>query len=347
MKKMMFFDAKPYDRQFFNAANERFGYEIKYINNRLSEDTASLARGYEAVCAFVNDDLSAPVIDLLHEAGVRVLVMRCAGYNNVDLKAVYQRIHVARVPAYSPYAVAEHAMALILGLNRKTHKAYNRTRDGNFALNGLLGFDLHGKTGGVVGTGRIGRVMASILKGFGMRVLLYDPHPDEAWARGEGMAYGPLDEVYREADVLSLHCPLTPETKYLIDADALQKMKQGIMLINTSRGGLIQTRDLIDALKSGKIGSAGLDVYEEEDEYFFEDRSSDVLTDDVLARLLTFPNVLVTSHQAFFTREALQNIAETTLTNLDEFFGGETMTNEVCYRCDEKPCSRKASGRCF
>jgi D-lactate dehydrogenase len=347
MKKIIFFDAKPYDQEFFDAANGSHGYEIKYISNRLSADTAPLASGYDAVCAFVNDDLSAPVADVLYNKGLRMIAMRCAGYNNVDLKAVFGRIHVARVPAYSPYAVAEHAVALMMTLNRKTHKAYNRTRDSNFALGGLLGFDLHGKTAGIIGTGRIGQILAEILKGFGMRVLAFDRFPKTDWAAGAGVEYVPLEELYRQSDVISLHCPLTPETEYLINAASLSQMKDGVMLINTSRGALIQTKDLIDALKSDKIGFAGLDVYEEEDGYFFEDRSGEVLTDDVLARLFTFPNVLVTAHQAFFTKEALSNIAETTLANLDAFFRGETMANEICYRCSKDSCPRKQTGKCF
>jgi len=347
MKRIIFFDAKPYDQEFFDRANRQHGYEIRYIGSRLSADTATLAAGHDAVCAFVNDDLSAPVADVLYQNGIRVIAMRCAGYNNVDLKAAFGKIHIARVPAYSPYAVAEHAVALILTLNRKTHKAYNRTRDSNFALGGLLGFDLHGKTAGVIGTGRIGKILAEILKGFGMRVLAFDRFPAPDWAAAAGVEYVPLDQLYRQTDIISLHCPLTAETEHMINADSLAQMKDGVMLINTSRGALIQTQDLISALKSGKIGFAGLDVYEEEDEYFFEDRSGEVLTDDILARLLTFPNVLVTSHQAFFTKEALTNIAETTLSNLDIFFRGETMENEVCYRCGTDPCPRKDSGKCF
>lgn len=347
MKKIIFFDAKPYDRQFFDAANRERGYEIKYIGNRLSADTATLAAGYDAVCAFVNDDISGPVTDALFDKGIRVIAMRCAGYNNVDLKSSFGRIHVARVPAYSPYAVAEHAVALILTLNRKTHKAYNRTRDGNFALSGLLGFDLHGKTAGIIGTGKIGQILAELLKGFGMRVLAYDRFPKTDWAAGTGVEYVDLHELYSQADVISLHCPLTSETQHIVNAASLVQMKNGVMLINTSRGGLIQTQDLINALKTGKIGAAGLDVYEEEDEYFFEDRSGEVLTDDVLARLFTFPNVLVTAHQAFFTKEALTNIAETTLSNLDEFFRGETMGNEICYQCSKDSCPRKEGGKCF
>ncbi len=347
MKKIIFFDAKPYDQEFFDRANAKHGYEIKYISNRLSADTAPLAAGYDAVCAFVNDDLSAPVVDILYNNGIRMIAMRCAGYNNVDLKAVFGRIHVGRVPAYSPYAVAEHAVALIMALNRKTHKAYNRTRDSNFALGGLLGFDLHGKTAGIIGTGKIGQVLAGILKGFGLRVLAFDRFPKTDWAAGAGVEYVPLEELYRQSDIISLHCPLTPETEYMINAASLAQMKDGVMLINTSRGALIQTQDLIDALKSGKAGFAGLDVYEEEDGYFFEDRSSEVLTDDVLARLFTFPNVLVTAHQAFFTKEALSNIAETTLSNLDVFFRGESMANEICYRCSKDSCPRQQKGKCF
>ena len=347
MKKIIFFDAKPYDQEFFDAANRRHGYEIKYIGGRLSADTAPLAAGYDAVCAFVNDDLSAPVVNVLYNNGIRMIAMRCAGYNNIDLKAVYEKIHVARVPAYSPYAVAEHAVALILTLNRKTHKAYNRTRDSNFALGGLLGFDLHGKTAGIIGTGRIGQILAGLLKGFGMRVLAFDRFPNADWAAGAGIEYVPLEELYRQSDIISLHCPLTAETEHMINAASLTRMKHGVMLINTSRGALIQTQDLIEALKNGQVGFAGLDVYEEEDEYFFEDRSGEVLTDDVLARLFTFPNVLVTAHQAFFTKEALANIAETTLANLDAFFRSETSANEICYRCNKDTCLRKKNGKCF
>jgi D-lactate dehydrogenase len=347
MKRVIFFDAKPYDRQFFDAASPKYGFEIKYIANRLSADTAPLAAGYDAVCAFVNDEISGPVTDILFNEGIRMIALRCAGYNNVDLQSAFGRIHVARVPAYSPYAVAEHAVALLMALNRKTHKAYNRTRDSNFALGGLLGFDLHGKTAGIIGTGRIGQIMAEILRGFGMRILAFDRFPKTDWAAKNGVEYVEEDELYRQADVISLHCPLTPETQYMINAASLAKMKDDVVLINTSRGGLIQTRDLIQALKNKKIGAAGLDVYEEEDGYFFEDRSGEVLTDDVLARLFTFPNVLVTAHQAFFTREALTNIAETTLGNLDQFFRGETMANEICYHCSKDCCPRKTTGKCF
>lgn len=343
----MFFDAKPYDRESFNRANERYGFQLKYINNRLTKDTVSLAAGYDAVCAFVNDEISADVLQSLHQNGIRLIAMRSAGYNNVDLETAYERIHVVRVPAYSPYAVAEHAAAMILSLNRKIYRSFIRTRDSNFSLNGLLGFDLNGKTAGVIGTGRIGQILVKILQGFGMRVLVYDVFPNKEWAANAGADYVSLDELYRESDIISLHCPLTKETKHLINAESLGKMKQGVMLINTSRGGLIKTKDLINALKSQKIGCAGLDVYEEEDQYFFEDHSSEILTDDVLARLLTFPNVLVTAHQAFFTREALENIAETTLHNIRDYFDNKPLLNEICYRCEKPECLHKKTGRCF
>lgn len=344
--KIMFFDSKPYDREFFDIANARRGYHIQYLSDRLSIDTAPLAAGCDAVCVFVNDKLTAPVIESLHAHGIRMIALRCAGYNNVDMDAASGKIKVARVPAYSPYAVAEHAAALMMTLNRKTHKAYNRTHDHNFSINGLRGFDMHGKTAGVVGTGRIGRVMATILKGFGMRVLLSDPGPDEAWAAAAGAEYVPLDEIYRQCDIITLHCPLMPGTEHIIDASSIARMKDGVMLINTSRGGLIDSKALIDGLKSGKIGAAGLDVYEEEEAYFFKDLSSRVMTDDVLARLLTFSNVLITAHQGFLTREALGNIAETTMSNLDNFFKGETMPNEVCHMCTKNPCPRERTGKC-
>jgi D-lactate dehydrogenase len=264
---------------------------------------------------------------------VGIVALRCAGYNNVDFKAASGLIHVVRVPDYSPYAVAEHAMALILGLNRKTHKAYYRTRDGNFSINGLLGFDLHGKTAGVVGTGKIGRCLIRILQGFGMEVLAYDPFPDADYSKASGVQFVSLDTLFAGSDVVSLHCPLTPDTEYLINEQAIAQLKPGVLLVNTGRGKLIHTQALIQGLKSGRIGGAGLDVYEEEENYFFEDFSSEMIDDDVLARLLTFPNVLITSHQAFFTREALHNIATTTLNNLQAFFDGRPLVNEICTNC--------------
>ncbi|MDZ4200223.1 MAG: 2-hydroxyacid dehydrogenase [Kiritimatiellia bacterium] len=340
------FDTKPYDREFFEAANADFGYTLKFFRPRLNADTVRLAEGFSAVCAFVNDTLSEPVTRELDRLGIRLIALRCAGYNNVDLKSVYNRIHVVRVPAYSPHAVAEHAVALALTLNRKTHKAYSRTRDGNFSLQGLMGFDLHGKTAGIIGTGKIGRIAAGIFRGFGMRVLAYDPFPHPTAAAESGFDYVDLDTLYRESDLLSLHCPLTPETRHLIRKESIAKMKPGVMILNTGRGKLIHTKDLIQGLKSRRIGAAGLDVYEEEETYFFEDFSSELLDDDVLARLLTFPNVLITSHQAFFTKEALDNIARTTLNNIRAFFAGERLENEICYQCDSG-CRRATEGRCF
>lgn len=345
-KKIAFFDAKPYDIESFNKVNEDYGFDITFFEARLNARTASLGSNFDGVCAFVNDIIDSDVIEKLFQHKVQIIGLRCAGYNNVDFTAAYEKIHVVRVPAYSPYAVAEHAIALIMALNRKIYKAYPRTRDGNFSINGLLGFDMYGKTAAVIGTGKIGRCMAAILKGFGMTVLAYDPYPDEDYARAQGIRYTTLEEIYRESDIISLHCPLTPENEYMINEKSIQQMKTGVMIINTGRGKLINTHDLIDALKSGKIGSAGLDVYEEENEYFFEDRSLEMITDDMLARLLVFPNVVLTSHQAFFTREALHNIAATTLDNFKEFFEGGYLKNEICYRC-QGVCVKKESKRCF
>ncbi len=345
-QRIAFFDARPYDHKSFNETNRSFGFDISYFETRLNSQTAELAAGYDGVCAFVNDDLNAAVIDKLVAGGVKIIGLRCAGYNNVDFKAAFERIHVVRVPAYSPYAVAEHAVAMMLTLNRKTHKAWMRTREGNFSINGLLGFDMHGRTAGIVGTGKIARCLIAILKGFGMRVLAYDPRPDLEYAGLAGISYASLAELFAASDVISLHCPLTPETTHMIDARAIDQMKPGVMIINTGRGKLIDTPALIDGLKTGRIGSAGLDVYEEESEYFFEDKSAEPITDDVLARLLTFTNVLVTSHQAFFTAEAMHNIAETTLQNFREFFAGGYLTNEICYQCN-RTCLKKEKQRCF
>ena len=310
--KIAFYDTKPYDKIWFDKTNESYGYKIKYYEDKLNADTAILAKGYDTVCAFVNDTIDKETVDALYDNGVRLLAMRCAGYNNVDFKSAFGKIYVVRVPGYSPYAVAEHAMALLLGVNRKIFRAYNRTREGNFAINGLQGFDLYGKTVGVIGTGRIGQVFINICKGFGMKVISYDPYPKEI----DGVTNVTRDELYAQSDVISLHCPLTAETKHIIHASSIAKMKQGVYIINTSRGGLVNTPDLVEGLKDKHIGGAGLDVYEEESAYFFEDLSSDIMADDTLARLLTFPNVLITSHQGFFTQEALQAIAETTLSNI-------------------------------
>jgi D-lactate dehydrogenase len=345
-QRIAFFDTKPYDQLFFNEANHVHSFEIKFFLPHLTAETAELARGYDAVCAFVNDKIDADTISVLRKNGIRLIAMRCAGYNNVDLKAAYGAVHVVRVPAYSPHAVAEHAMALLLCLNRKVHRAYNRVRDGNFTLNGLLGFDLYGKTAGVIGTGKIGKCLISILKGFGMKVLAYDAFPDQTFAQENGVIYTDLGVLCRGSDLISLHCPLTVKTHHLVNAAMIDGMKDGVVIINTGRGELVDTQALIDGLKSGKVGAAGLDVYEEESEYFFEDFSSSVISDDMLARLLSFPNVLVTAHQGFFTHEAMQNIAQTALSNIRDFFFGGYMPNEICYRCN-KSCLKKENKRCF
>jgi D-lactate dehydrogenase len=314
------FSSKPYDRRFLDAANAASGaHEFVYVDARLSPLTAALADGADAVCAFVNDELGAPVLGELARRGVRLVALRCAGFNNVDLNVARDlRLAVARVPAYSPNAVAEHTLALLLALDRKIHRAYNRVREGNFALDGLLGFDLARRTIGVVGTGRIGEIVVRILVGFGCVVLAHDPHPSAA-ATAVGARYVPLDTLLEQSDVITLHCPLTPATHHLVGHAALSRVRRGVMLINTSRGALVDTPAVIAALKSGVVGSLGIDVYEEEADLFFEDLSDKFIEDDVFARLLTFPNVLITGHQAFFTEEAMRNIAETTLANLDAF----------------------------
>ncbi|MBN1500380.1 MAG: 2-hydroxyacid dehydrogenase [Spirochaetes bacterium] len=345
--KVAFFDSKPYDKKYFNAEIQNKNIEIKYFKDRLTEESVKLAEGYDAVCVFVKDDVNENVINTLHKYGIRLIALRCAGYNNVHLKTAYKRIHTVRVPAYSPYAVAEHAAALALTLNRKTHRAYFRTRDSNFNIDGLMGFDMHGKTAGVIGTGKIGQILIKILTGFGMKVIASDPFPDEKIAEKLGFEYADMDRLFRTSDLISLHCPLTAETRHLINKNTIEKMKDHVMIINTSRGLLINTADLIAALKTGKIGAAGLDVYEEEDEYFFEDFSGTFLTDDVLARLLSFNNVLITSHQAFFTNEAMTNISGTTVSNIIDYFEKDELPNEVCYFCDVKPCPKKNGGKCF
>jgi D-lactate dehydrogenase len=324
--KIAVFSAKPYDRHALSEANERFGHDLVFFEPRLTAATVELARRFDAVCPFVNDELNAKVVEELAGGGVRLLTLRSAGFNHVDLRAAARHgITVARVPAYSPYAVAEHAAGLILTLNRHLHRAYARVREGNFSLEGLLGFDLHGKTVGVLGTGKIGSVFCRIMAGFGCRILAHDPYPNEE-VRGIGADYVQLDELLGASDIVALHLPLTPETHHLIDSAAIQRMKTGAMLINTSRGALVDTRAVIAGLKSGRLGSLGLDVYEEEADLFFEDLSATVIQDDVFSRLLTFPNVLITGHQGFFTREALASIAETTLANATAF---ETGTGEV------------------
>ena len=327
--KIAVIDTKSYDQSSFKKVNQKFGFDIKYFKGHLNINNVALTKGIDVACIFVNAVADAPVIDELVANGVKVIALRCAGYNNVDLNAARNRIKVVRVPAYSPYAVAEHTLALMLTLNRKTHRAYNRTREGNFALSGLMGFDMHGKTAGIIGTGKIAKILIKTLRSMGMEVLAYDLYPDMDFAAREGIKYVSLDELYAGSDIISLHCPLTKETEYIINDEAISKMKNGVMMINTGRGKLIDTQALIKGLKSKKIGSAGLDVYEEESEYFFEDRSNRVMDDDVLARLLSFNNVVVTSHQAFFTQEALENIAETTLKNIQDFIEGRELVNEV------------------
>ena len=342
--KVAFFDAKSYDIASFKPFAEKSGIEFKFLETKLSRDTAELAKGCDAVCIFVNDTADKEVIDLLYSFGVKAIALRCAGYNNVDVRAAFGKIHVFRVPAYSPYAVAEHAMALLLTSIRRIHKAYIRTRDFNFSLNNMTGFDLHGKTVGVVGTGKIGRVFIDICRGFGMKILAYDkfPSPDPS------IKYVSLDELYRESDVISFHCPLTEETYHMLDKPAIETLKKGAVIINTSRGALIDAEALLEGIKQRKIGAACLDVYEEESDIFFEDFSGHIIEDDTLARLISMPNVIVTSHQAFLTEEALSNIAETTVGNLLAFFDTGLSENELCYHCGRTDdCKNHRIKRCF
>ncbi|MBM3939594.1 MAG: 2-hydroxyacid dehydrogenase [SAR202 cluster bacterium] len=327
--RVALFSSQRYDRDSFSFVNDAFGHDLVFLEPRLSQESVALARGFPGVCVFVNDQVDAPVLRALHDDGTRLVLLRSAGFNQIDIEeAARLGIAVARVPEYSPHAVTEHTIGLILSLDRKIHRAFNRGREGNFSLDGLLGFDLHGKTVGIVGTGRIGKVVVRILRGFGCRLLLHDPFPDRA-LEGDDARYVAMEDLLEESDVVTLHCPLTPQTRHLIDVVALRRMKPGVMLINTSRGPLLDTRAVIEALKTRHIGSLGLDVYEEEGDLFFRDLSDQVITDDVFTRLLTFPNVLVTSHQAFFTREALHNIATTTLGNAAAFERNEPSGNEV------------------
>ena len=327
--KIAFFDAKPYDKPSFERYGLEYGIEFKYFETKLNEDTVSLAKGMDGVCVFVNDTVNAAVIDRLCEMNVRLVALRCAGFNNVDMKYAQGRIRVCRVPAYSPYAVAEHAMAMLLTSIRRIHKAYIRTRDFNFSLSGMTGFDLHGKTVGVIGTGRIGKVFIDICRGFGMRVLAYDKFPADGLDNGDTVRYVSLDELFAESDVISLHCPLTEETYHVINADSLARCRKGVVILNTSRGALVDTEALLVGIKSRHVGAACLDVYEEESDFFFEDFSGHIVDDDVLARLISMPNVIVTSHQAFLTEEALDNIAHTTVQNLVEFQQTGCCVNEV------------------
>ncbi|MGN0603156.1 MAG: 2-hydroxyacid dehydrogenase [Oscillospiraceae bacterium] len=325
MEQIAFFDTKPYDKEWFL----KFGsdYKFKFYESKLTSDSAELAKGCKAVVAFVNDTLDKDTIDKLCEIGVELIAMRCSGFNNVDIKYAKGKINIVRVPTYSPYAVAEHAMAMLLTLNRKIHKAYNRTREFNFSLNGLTGFDLYGKTAGIIGTGQIGCIFMNICRGFGMNIVAYDPYPK----KDSDINYVSLDELLGQSSIISLHCPLTPDTKFIINNKSIEKMKDGAFIVNTSRGKLIDSGALISALKSGKVGGACLDVYEEETSLFFEDWSGEVIDDDELSVLISMPNVIITSHQAFLTKEALQKIAEVTIYNLNQFFEGKPLENRVEY----------------
>lgn len=324
MLRTAFFDTKPYDKIYFDALKDDFGIDIEYFESKLNPRTAVMAKGFKAVVAFVNDDICKETIDVLKDNGVEIIAMRCAGYNNVDLHAAKDVMPVVRVPEYSPHAVAEHTLALLLTLVRKTHKAYIRTRDFNFSLSGFVGFDLYGKTLGAIGTGKIGKAFIDICKGMGMNVIAFDPSPSQGY-----IEYVPLEELFQRSDVISLHCPLTSETYHMINDYSIKLMKEKVYILNTSRGALIDTESLIDGIRSGKIGGAGLDVYEEESEFFYEDFSESILKDDLLSRLIMMPNVLITSHQAFLTHEALRRIAEITLGNIKSFFEGKELENEI------------------
>lgn len=340
--KIAFFDTKPYDTVPFERAAEKTELRLKFYESRLTEDTAELAAGCDGVCVFVNDTVNAAVIDRLSALNVKMIALRCAGYNNVDVSHCFGKLHVLHVPAYSPHAVAEHTMALLLTSVRRIHKAYNRTREFNFSLNGLTGFDFYGKTVGIIGTGKIGKVFADICKGFGMRVLAYDKYPS-----GD-LEYTSLDTLFRESDIISLHCPLTEETKHLINSESISCMKKGVVIVNTSRGALIDADALLTGIKERKIGAACLDVYEEESDIFYHDFSGHIVSDDTLARLITMPNVIVTSHQAFLTEEALNAIAETTVKNLLQCDKNGTCENELCYRCGNiEHCMQTRKEKCF
>lgn len=343
--KIAFFDAKSYDKPSFEKFGSSAGLEFKYFETKLNCDTVELAAGCDAVSVFVNDKVCSRVIDRLAELGVKHIALRCAGFNNVDISHAYGKLHVTRVPAYSPYAVAEHTMALLLTSIRRIHKAYIRTRDFNFSLAGMTGFDLHGKTVGVIGTGRIGRVFINICLGFGMKVLCYDKYESPGLADGERVRYVSKEELFASSDIISLHCPLTEDTYHIIDRASIEACRRGVVILNTSRGALVDAEALLEAIKSRKVGAACLDVYEEESDFFFEDFSGHILDDDILARLISMPNVIVTSHQAFLTEEALSNIAETTVNNIVDIMTVGRCDNEVCskgggesFDCKNKKC---------
>ena len=327
--KIIFFDIKDYDKEFFKKYEKDYNFEMTFLKVRLTEETANLTKGYDVVCGFANDNINKETIDIMVENGIKLLAMRCAGFNNVSLKDIHNRFQVVRVPAYSPHAIAEYTVGLILAVNRKIHKAYVRTREGNFSINGLMGFDLDGKTAGIIGTGKIGQILIKILKGFEMKVIAYDLYPNQKAADELGFEYVSLDELYAKSDIISLNCPLTKDTQYMINRRSMLKMKDGVILVNTGRGQLIDSADLVEALKDKKIGAVALDVYEEEENYFFEDKSNQVIEDDILGRLLSFYNVLITSHQAYFTKEAVDAITVTTLNNIRDFVEGKPLVNEV------------------
>lgn len=342
--KIAFFDAKTYDKNSFDYFAKLRNIEITYFEDKLNINTVSLASGYDAVCVFVNDDLNKDVINKLYDLKVKLILLRCAGFNNVDAKEAFNKIHIFRVPAYSPYAVAEHTMALLLTINRRIHKAYNRTREYNFSLNGLTGMDLYNKTIGVIGTGNIGKIFIDICNGFKMNILCYDKFP----SKDIKAKYVDLETLIKESDIISLHCPLNEETKHIINKKSIQLMKKGVIILNTSRGALINSLDLLQGIKDRKIGAACLDVYEEENDIFYEDKSNHIINDDVLLQLIAMPNVIVTSHQAFLTREALNNIADTTTQNLLDYFNNKINNNEVCYHCGkEKECKKLRKEKCF
>ncbi|MBU6196063.1 MAG: 2-hydroxyacid dehydrogenase [Cyanobacteria bacterium REEB446] len=325
--KIAFFSTQKYDKDFFLKENDRFNFDLVFFEVHLKQETLELAKGYEAICVFVNDKIDQAMLKELQRNGTKLIALRCAGFNNINIKAAQEiGITVMRVPAYSPYAVAEHTLALILTLNRKIHKAYNRVRESNFSLDGLLGFDLYGKKAGIIGTGKIGKLVAKILSGFGCEVLLYDPFPDDHLEYGK---YYDLKTLLNDSDIISIHCPLNDKTKHLINKESITLMKDGVMIINTSRGAIINTKDAIQGLKSCKIGYLGLDVYEEEEKFFFENHSETIIQDDVLMRLISFPNVIVTAHQAFFTQNAMRNIAVTTLKNIKDFEENKELNNLV------------------
>ena len=342
--RVAFYDAKEYDINSFEKSNNTSEIAKSYFETKLNEDTVKLSEGYDVVCVFVNDTVSKNVIDSLCNNGVKLIALRCAGYNNVDIEHAFGKIHIVRVPAYSPYAVAEHAMALLLTSVRRIHKAYNRTKDFNFSLSGLTGFDLHGKTVGVIGTGKIGRIFIDICRGFGMNVIAYDKFP----AKDSDIEYVELEALFERSDIISFHCPLTDENRHMVNPESIEKMKKGVILINTSRGALIDSAALVEGIKERKIGAACLDVYEEESDVFFHDYSGHIVDDDTLARLISMPNVIVTSHQAFLTNEALSNIADVTLSNISEFFNNDTCSNEICYNCVKaSSCAQAHKAKCF